>query len=181
MNKTLELNKIAQEIKRCKVCKIGTTGLPVPGEGNPDTRVMFIGEAPGVTESKTGRPFVGRSGKFLRQQIRALGLREDQVFIASPVKYLPVHGTPTPKQIAHGREHLLEQIEVINPKVIVLLGSVATQGALGEKISVTENHGRVVSSDSRKYFMTYHPAAALRFPKLRVEFVKDFKKLKRLI
>lgn len=181
INKAAELKKIAEKIKDCKVCKEGKSGLPVAGEGNPDATIMFIGEAPGKQEAKTGRPFIGRSGKFLRKNITEIGLDEEDVFITSPVKYLPDRGTPTPADIAHGKVHLLAQISVIKPKVIVLLGSVATLGVLQEKIPVAKEHGTIRKSDTINYFLMYHPAVAIRFARFRIPFQQDFLKLKRYL
>ncbi|MFZ5845746.1 MAG: uracil-DNA glycosylase, partial [Patescibacteria group bacterium] len=107
MSKRRNLSTIAREIKECQTCKVGKVGKSVPGEGNPNAKIVFIGEAPGRQEAKTGRPFVGRSGQFLRQLIRQIDLREEDVFITSPVKYLPKRGTPLVEDIKHGREHLL--------------------------------------------------------------------------
>ncbi len=180
MSNAKELEKIAKEIETCKICKIGKSGKAVPGEGNPDADIVFIGEAPGKTEAKTGRPFVGRSGKLLRSLIKEAGLSEDEVYITSPVKYLPDRGTPTPSDIAHGRVHLMKQLKVIDPKIVVLLGGVAAQGVLQEKLSITKEHGRILEKDGKKYFLTYHPAAALRFAKFKPMLVKDFEKLKTL-
>src|SRR6185436_1920234 len=124
-SKQLELDKIAQEIEDCEECKLDKIGLAVPGEGNPDADIVFLGEAPGKKEAESGRPFIGRSGQLLRNLIRETGLKEEAVFITSPVKYLPKRGTPTTKEIAHGKTHLDEQLMVIDPEIIVLLGSVA--------------------------------------------------------
>ncbi|MEX2007297.1 MAG: uracil-DNA glycosylase [Candidatus Levyibacteriota bacterium] len=181
MNKTIRLKKIAEEIENCKICKLGKSGKAVPGEGNPDADIIFVGEAPGRTEAATGRPFIGRSGQLLRNLIREVGLREKDVFITSPVKYLPDRGTPTPADIAHGREHLLKQLEVIKPKFVVLLGNVAARGVLEEKIAVTKMHGEVKEKDGIRYFFTFHPAAGLRFPKIKKLIERDFKKLRNLV
>lgn len=181
MNKTQELTKIAEEIEKCSICKIGKSGKAVPGEGNPNAKVVFIGEAPGKTESITGRPFVGRSGKFLRLLINEAGLKEDEVFITSPVKYLPGRVTPSSSDIEHGKIHLNSQLEVIKPKIIVLLGSVAVQGVLNHKIPTLKNHGQVISQNGRKYLLTLHPAAAIRFPKYKGLIKEDFTKLKTLV
>ncbi len=181
MNKQAVLFKIAKEIENCKICKEKKSGKAVPGEGNPNADIVFIGEAPGKTEAKTGRPFVGRSGKFLRSQIRAIGLKEENVFITSPVKYLPDRGTPTPMDIAHGRIHLEKQLEIIDPKIIVLMGSVAAQGVLQEKVPVKTKHGTTIQKNGKTYFLTVHPAAGLRFPPLRKIFIEDFQKLKALL
>lgn len=174
------LAKISKEIERCETCKVGKSGKAVPGEGNASADIVFIGEAPGRTEAQIGRPFIGRSGKLLRQLIREVGLREEDVFITSPVKYLPDRGTPTGKDIAHGRIHLMQQFDVIQPKIIVLLGNSAIQGVLETKIPVKKDHGKLIEKDGKKYFITLHPAAALRFPPLKKLLIEDFQKLKKL-
>ena len=181
MNKQKALDKIASEIEECKICKIGKNGKAVPGEGNPDAEVIFIGEAPGKNEAATGRPFIGRSGQLLRGLIRDAGLKEVDVFITSPVKYLPDRGTPTSEDIAHGRVHLMQQLEVINPKIIVLLGRVAAEGVLQQKLAVMSQRGTIIEKDGKKYFLTIHPAAAIRFQKFKKLIVEDFDKLKVLL
>lgn len=179
--KKKKLQEVAQEIEQCNICKTDKIGKAVPGEGNPNAAIMFIGEAPGKTESLTGRPFVGRSGKLLRSLIKEAGLKEDEIFITSPVKYLPKKGTPTPTEIRHGKTHLDQQIEIIDPKIIVLLGNVATQGVLGRRIPVLKEHGKTIVENSKKYFLTLHPAAVVRFAKFRPIIKKDFEKLKSLM
>ncbi|MCL5022335.1 MAG: uracil-DNA glycosylase [Nitrospirae bacterium] len=175
------LREIAEEIACCPVCKTWGTGKPVPGEGNADAEVVFIGEAPGKEEAKTGRPFVGRSGKLLREMIRAAGLKEEEVFITSPVHYLPLRGTPSRQNVLHGREHLLKQLAVIDPKIVVLLGNTACIALLGRKVGLAEGHGNVTRENGRTYFVTFHPAFAVRFPKGKKGFLRDFEKLKALI
>lgn len=182
MNKKEKLVNISKEIESCKNCKKGTSGKAVVGEGSLDAKIMFVGEAPGKTEAQTGRPFVGRSGKLLRKLIiEALKLKEDDVYITSPVKYLPDKGTPTKDQIHHGMVHLKKQIEVIKPKIIVLLGASAVQGVLGEKIAVLKKHGEIIEKEGLKYFLTIHPAAVIRFVKFRKIINQDFKKLGKII
>ena len=181
-NKQKALDKIAEEIKLCRICKKDKIGLAVPGEGNPNAKIVFIGEAPGKTEAKTGRPFIGRSGKLLRSLIQKAGLDDvKDVYITSPVKYLPKHGTPTPLEIAHGRKHLNDQLNVIQPKYLVLLGRVAALALLEENLSVAALHGTVREKNGRNYFLTVHPAAALRFIKMKDLLFKDFRYLKGLI
>ncbi len=187
MDKQKQLDKIAREIENCKECKVGKSGLPVPGEGNPDADIVFIGEAPGKKEAAAGRPFIGRSGQLLRSLIREVGLKEEDVFITSPVKYLPngpdgtPGGTPKPADVAHGRIHLMKQFEIIQPKVVVLLGSVAALGVLGIKVPVKTDHGKLIEQEGRRHMVTLHPAAALRFPPLKLLIREDFEKLKKLI
>ncbi|MEO6508986.1 MAG: uracil-DNA glycosylase [Patescibacteria group bacterium] len=181
MNKEKELAQINEEIVECKICPIGKSGLPVVGEGSADADVVFIGEAPGKQEAKTGRPFIGRSGKLLRSLITEIGLKEEDIYITSPVKYLPDRGTPTPKDIAHGRTHLMKQLAVIDPKFIVLMGSSAAQGVLGQKYPILKMHGSIIEDSGKKYYLTLHPAAAVRFQHFKVLLLEDFKKLKRLL
>ena len=180
-NKEKELERIAREIENCKECKRGKVGMAVPGEGDADANIVFIGEAPGKQEAATGRPFIGRSGKLLRQMIAEAGLKDKDVFITSPVKYLPIYVTPKPEDIEHGRKHLFEQFAIIQPKVVVLLGNVAAQAVLQQKLAIAQVHGSVVKKDGITYFISYHPAAALYYPRLREDLKKDFLKLKKII
>lgn len=180
-SKEQKLQDIASEIENCDVCKFGKHGRSVPGEGNSDADIMFVGEAPGRNEAEIGRPFIGRSGKLLRKLINEAGLSEANVYITSPVKYLPDYITPKRSDIEHGFTHFGKQIEVINPKVIVLLGRVACLAVLKQSISVVLRHGEIIEKDGRKYFITVHPAAALRFKKMKALLMEDFRKLKQII
>ena len=172
------LQNIAEEIKRCPLCKKGGTGKAVPGEGSPDARVVFVGEAPGSEEAKTGRPFVGRSGKFLRQMIKEAGLDENEVFITSPVHYLPLAGPPVRESITHGTGHLSKQLSIIDPDIVVLLGNTACRALLDQKVETTREHGRTLQKNRRTYLITVHPAYAMRFPGGKEQFIRDFKKLR---
>lgn len=155
--------------------------MAVVGEGNANADVVFIGEAPGRTEAEVGRPFIGRSGKLLRSLIVESGLKEEDVYITSPVKYLPVYITPKPSDIAHGRIHLEKQLDVIEPKYIVLLGNTAITAVIGKKIPALTSHGTTIQEGNRTYYLTIHPAAAIRFQKFRKVIDEDFKKLKALL
>jgi len=181
MDKQKALDKIAKEIENCKICKQGKIGKAVPGEGNADARIVFLGEAPGKKEAESGRPFIGPGGKVLRDLIKKAGLKDEDVFITSPVKYLPKYITPTPEDVAHGRKHLNDQLNVIDPDVIVLMGRIAALAMLDRNIQVAKEHGTIIEKDGRKYLITYHPAAPLYSPKVKEELVKDFKKLKKII
>ena len=181
MDKSNSLDKIALEIKNCRKCKINKQGKPVPGEGNPDADIIFLGEAPGKKEADSGRPFIGRSGKFLRQLVRDIGLKEKDVFITSPVKYLPKKGTPTLSDIKHGKKHLEKQIDIIDPKIIVLLGNTAVKSMLEEKVQVLKDHGKIIKNKGMLFFITLHPAAVIRFPKYKPIINSDFKKIRSLI
>lgn len=189
--KSSQLEKIASQIENCTACKTNKIGKAVVGEGNPNTKIMFVGEAPGRQESRTGRPFIGRSGKYLTQLIESIGLKRSDVYITSPVKYFPVKPdghtgrSPTDLEITHGKTHFDKQVEVINPKLIVLLGKVAAYALFGKPIANSVNlkteHGKILDQDGRYYVFTYHPAAALRFPSIKQPLEEDFKKLKTII
>jgi DNA polymerase len=181
MSKEKALRKIAAEIDHCRSCKKGCSGKAVPGEGSAGARVVFIGEAPGHEEAKTGRPFIGRSGKLLRQAIQDMGLDVNEVFITSPVHYLPDRGTPSKDMILHGREHLFQQLAVIDPDIIVLLGATACRAVLDRKVEVAKLHGSTARSDRRACFITFHPAYAIRFTEGKRLFLEDFTRLKRLV
>jgi DNA polymerase len=148
------------------------------GEGDPDSRVMFVGEAPGRQEAETGRPFIGRSGQLLRSLIRGIGLTEEDVYITSPVKYLPEYGTPKKQDIVHARTHFDRQVGIIAPQILVLLGKTAMYAVLDEDISILKHHGQMRERDGRTYFLTLHPAAVLRFSKYKSIIEEDFRKLK---
>lgn len=181
MNKGKALSEIAGEIASCPLCRKWGDGKPVPGEGNPDADMVFIGEAPGREEAKTGRPFVGRSGQLLRSAIRGIGLDEEDVFITSPVKYLPFRGTPTAENILHGRQHLMKQLSVIRPEILILMGSVACRAVLEKKVEVAKDHGSFIDLDNMTCLITFHPAYALRFPAGKKALLGDLTKLKRLL
>jgi uracil-DNA glycosylase family 4 len=181
MNKKTRMQRISEEIAKCKECKRNKFGLPVPGEGNLDAKIMFLGEAPGYKESETGRPFVGRAGKFLDKMLVKSEIKRESVFITSPVKYFPGKRAPDLDEIRHGMVHTLKQIETINPKIIVLLGGTAVKALLDEKSKVCDIHGKVVEKDGIKYFPTIHPSAAMRFTGMRLLMEKDFKRLKTII
>jgi uracil-DNA glycosylase family 4 len=178
--KAKELEKIAAQIGRCPVCRRWGEGAPVPGEGNPDASVVFVGEAPGREEARTGRPFVGRSGKFLRSVMKESGFDAKEIFIASPVKYLPSRGTPARDNIIHGSTHLLRQLSVIDPQFVVLMGNTACIALLHRMVSITAERGSVIRQKDRMYFITFHPAYAMRFPAAKKAFIADFRKLRRL-
>ncbi|MBI1862902.1 uracil-DNA glycosylase [Candidatus Microgenomates bacterium] len=181
MSTSLVLKIIADEIAACKICRDAGWGRQVFGEGNPNATVMFVGEAPGRQEALSGRPFIGPSGKLLRKMIPQIGLTEEEVYITSPVKYFPNHRTPTAGDILHSKTHFAKQVVAINPKIIVLLGRTAAEALLPQKVLVMKDHGKMFEETDRKYFLTIHPAAVVRFRKNLPIFVEDFHRLKNII
>ena len=109
-------------------------------------------------------PFVGRSGKFLRERIKEIGLTEDNIFITSPGHYLPLRGTPSMETILHGSTHLVTQLEIIDPRIVVLLGNTACIALLDSKKEILREHGKVIEKNGRIHLITFHPAYAMRFP-----------------
>lgn len=176
------LNNIAQQIKNCTLCPLHEhRKRAVPGEGPLDARLMFIGEAPGAEEDRKGRPFVGRSGKVLNDALREAGINRDSVFITSVVKCRPPdnrqpHQVEIRTCVSH---HLSQQITLLNPAIICLLGNTAANALLGRK-SLAVNRGTLIGAKPA-YFITYHPAAAGRSRQWKQAFLADIKKLAMLM
>lgn len=139
------------------------------GVGNPNADLMFIGEAPGADEDRQGEPFVGRAGQLLTRILKAMNFAREDVYIANILKCRPdmPHGTfgnraPTPKEMQTCRPYLLEQIEIIEPSVLVALGAVAVEGLLGTRGSMRDLRGRWHTYNKIPLMITYHPAYLLR-------------------
>ncbi len=139
------------------------------GVGNPDAELMFIGEAPGADEDKRGEPFVGRAGQLLTKIIETMGFSREQVYIANILKCRPDtspgsfgNRPPTPLEMQTCRPYLVEQIDIIQPKVLVALGAVAVEGLLGTRATMRELRGRWHSYNGTPLMITYHPAYLLR-------------------
>ncbi len=138
----------------------------VPGEGPADAEVMLIGQNPGTEEDRTGRPFVGRSGKFLDTVLRENGMGRESIFITNIVKHKTSgNRLPLKDEISACSNYIQEQMKRIRPKIVVLMGALAREEA--PKVENTE------------YITTFHPAAAMRFPKMREKFESDFELVKR--
>ena len=176
MTKPEQLVAIAERITTDKVTPelaASATQL-VMGEGNPDADVMFVGEAPGATEDKLGRPFVGAAGKFLDEMLASIDLKREDVYITNIVKYRPPENRdPLPEEVEAFKPFLLEQIKVIHPKLIVFLGRHAMSVFLPE-LKVSQAHGRAYRRNGQVYMPLYHPAAALYNGGLREQLLDDF-------
>jgi DNA polymerase len=153
----------------------------VPGEGPLDAEVMFIGEAPGANEDRQGRPFVGQAGQFLGELLAAAGLEREGVYICNVLKCRPPgNRDPMPQEIEACRDYLDEQIDLIDPLVIVTLGRYSMAKFFpGETIS--RIHGRPRLIEGRLYVPMYHPAAALHQQSLRPVMLEDFARLPRFL
>jgi DNA polymerase len=151
----------------------GATQL-VMGEGNPDADVVFIGEAPGAKEDELGRPFVGAAGKFLDEMLASINLERSDVYITNIVKYRPPgNRDPLLTEVDAFKPYLLEQIKVIQPKLVVFLGRHAMNVFLPE-LKISQAHGRAFRRQGQVYMPLYHPAAALYNGGMRDQHLEDF-------
>ena len=165
-----ELEKIAEEVRLCRKCEIGSTRTnAVPGEGNPRARIFFIGEAPGADEDAQGRPFVGRAGQLLDKIIAAMGLKREDVYIGNILKCRPPENrTPKAEEIINCLPYLQRQIEIIKPDIIVALGAYAAQTLLETTKSIGQLRGHFfdyypgLGKPPIKLLATFHPAYLLR-------------------
>ena len=170
-NKADLLAPIRERVRVCTKCPhlACSRTQTVFGVGNPDAELMFIGEAPGADEDKQGEPFVGRAGQLLTRIIETMGFTRQEVYIANILKCRPDtpsssfgNRPPTPREMQTCRPYLLEQIDVIEPKVLVALGAVAVEGLLGTRGTMRELRGRWHSYNGTPLMITYHPAYLLR-------------------
>ncbi|HEX7101454.1 MAG TPA: uracil-DNA glycosylase [Nitrolancea sp.] len=178
----LTLDEVAAQVRNCTRCELyrsRTNG--VPGNGNPQAEIMFIGEAPGWHEDKQGLPFVGAAGQFLNEMLASIGLTRDEVFVTNIVKSRPPgNRDPLPDEIAACSHYLDAQIAAIQPKVIVTLGRFSmARWFPGERIS--RIHGQARRFGSFVVVPMYHPAAALHQASLRETVEADMAKLPRII
>ena len=160
------LRPIREEVSTCTRCALGHSRTQaVFGVGDPETRILFIGEAPGFDEDRQGEPFVGRAGQLLNDIIKAMGLRREQVYIANVIKCRPPQNrVPNPAEVGSCIGYLERQIEIIAPEVIVALGSVAAKAVLGTEQPIGRLRNRFHDYRGIPVMPTYHPAYLLRNP-----------------
>jgi DNA polymerase len=173
-SKNQKIEKLAEVQRRVAACTkcpnlASSRTQTVFGVGNPDAEIMFVGEAPGADEDAQGEPFVGRAGQLLTKIIKAMGFPRAEVYIANILKCRPDtpgskfgNRPPTPKEMETCRPYLMEQIDIIQPTVIVALGAVAVEGLLGTRAPMRELRGRWNSFNGTPLMVTYHPAYLLR-------------------
>ena len=176
------LGQIASLVKNCTDCALAKGRInAVPGEGNPQAEVMFIGEGPGFQEDRQGRPFVGPAGKLLDGLLASIGTKREDVFIANVVKCRPPDNRdPVPREMAACTKYLDRQIELINPKLIVTLGRFAF-GRYFPGEGITKARGKLRENDGRMIFPVLHPAAVLRREELRPTMIEDFKAISEIL
>lgn len=171
---------LTEEIANCRKCRLcAARTYPVPGEGDPHARLMFIGEGPGRDEDQTGRPFVGRAGQLLDKMIAAIGLTREEVYIANVVKCRPPQNrAPEMDEVAACMPYLRAQVGLIRPQVIVLLGSSALGAILGPEHRITRERGAWIERKGVFFMPTFHPAALLRDESKKRPVWEDLKKVR---
>ena len=171
-----ELEDAIRNCSRCKLCKNRTN--IVFGIGNENANIMFIGEGPGVDEDKQGIPFVGKAGQLMNKAFDALGINREDVYIANIVKCRPPNNRdPEPDEIQGCMNYLRNQVIIVKPKIIVILGRIALQNILGKEYKITASRGIWVEKKGILYMPTWHPAALLRDETKKIDFINDLKEV----
>ena len=175
-----ELEKSIIGCNKCKLCENRTN--IVFGAGNKKADIMFIGEGPGADEDILGEPFVGKAGKLMDEAFKGIGIDRNQVYIANVVKCRPPSNRDPQNDEAEAcLDYLRNQVVLVKPKVIVLLGRIALQNILGKDYSITQMRGKWIDNKGIKYMPTWHPAALLRDENKKIEFWKDLKQVKQFL
>jgi uracil-DNA glycosylase len=182
LSRVARLSAIHTEIYYCTKCPLHTGRTrTVPGAGDPDAEILFIGEAPGATEDQQGLPFVGKSGLYLDELLAKIRLNRNEVFIANVVKCRPPDNRdPAPIEIEACNPYITEQIAVLDPLIIVTLGRFG-MGMFFPNERISQIHGKPKYGERRAYYPLYHPAYALRNPQAMGELEADFLRLPDLL
>jgi len=177
-----ELETIKQNVIKCTKCDLCKTRTnAVPGKGNFQSDVIFVGEAPGRNEDKNGEPFIGVAGKKLSIALDEAGISRDEVYITNIVKCRPPNNrVPNTDERDTCKEYLKQEISIIKPKIICILGNTAFNSILGGS-EITKFRGKVAQKDNQLYFLTIHPAATIYNQKLIDVLKNDIVKLFDLI
>ena len=166
LTSSADMALLFETAKECRKCMLaGTRQNFVFGEGNPLANLVVIGEAPGAEEDASGRPFVGRSGQLLDKILQAAGFSREEVYICNILKCRPPgNRNPLDNEIRSCMPWLLRQLQIINPKIILMLGKVAANTILDNTLSLGSMRGKLTTWNGYDCFITYHPAALLRNP-----------------
>jgi uracil-DNA glycosylase family 4 len=177
-----ELKKIKKQVTQCTKCELSKTrNNSVPGKGNFKSDVIFVGEAPGKNEDMKGEPFIGIAGKKLSIALENAGITRDDVYITNIVKCRPPKNrVPTTNERDTCQNYLKKEIEIIQPKIICILGNTAFNSLLDGK-EIIKFRGKIVRKNNQLYFLTIHPAATIYNQKLIGVLKKDMKKLLKVI
>lgn len=181
-NHITTLHEFEQKICNCQKCELAKgRNKFVFGKGNPNAKVMLIGEGPGADEDRQGEPFVGKAGQLLTDILKAIKFTREEVYIANIVKCRPpANRTPFPAEIEACMPYLQKQIDLVEPKLILLLGATAVLGLLGKKATLSSMRGKVFDYGNARVMVTYHPAALLRNPALKRDTWTDVQQFRKL-
>lgn len=169
-----DLEKSIENCQKCKLCK--TRNNIVFGVGNREADIMLIGEGPGADEDMQGEPFVGKAGKLMDMAFEVLGIKREELYIANIVKCRPpFNRNPEQDEEQACLDYLRNQVILVKPKIIVLLGSVALKNILGKEYGITASRGKWIEKRGIYYMPTWHPAALLRDENKKIEFLSDLK------
>mgnify|MGYP001150239943 CR=1 FL=1 len=169
-----QLEKSLENCNKCKLCSNRTN--IVFGTGNKESDIMFIGEGPGADEDLQGEPFVGKAGKLMNMAFDTLGIDRKQVYIANIVKCRPPgNRNPEQDEVIACLDYLRNQVVLVKPKIIVLLGSIALKNILGQEYGITASRGKWIEKRGIWYMPTWHPAALLRDETKKIDFINDLK------
>ena len=169
-----ELEKSIINCDKCKLCK--TRQNIVFGVGNKNADIMFIGEGPGADEDRQGEPFVGRAGQLMNMAFGIVGIKREDVYIANIVKCRPTANiNPEADEANACLNYLRNQVLLVKPKIIVLLGNVALKNIFGKEYGIIESRGKWIEKKGIKYMPTWHPATLLRDETKKVDFIRDLK------
>ena len=169
--------KLEKSIENCQKCKLCRTRKNIVfGVGNKEADIMFIGEGPGADEDMQGEPFVGKAGKLMDMAYTALGIKREEVYIANIVKCRPPSNrNPEQDEEQACLNYLRNQVILVKPKIIVLLGNVALKNILGSEYGITASRGKWIEKKGIYYMPTWHPAALLRDETKKIDFINDLK------
>lgn len=169
-----QLEEIVKQCKKCRLCQ--NRNNVVFGVGNKEAKLMFIGEGPGADEDIQGEPFVGKAGKLMNMAFETIGLKREEVYIANIVKCRPPSNrNPEDDEADACLNYLRNQVILVKPQIIVLLGNVALKNILGKEYGITASRGKWVEKKGILYMPTWHPAALLRDETKKIDFIKDLK------
>lgn len=171
-----ELEEVVKQCRKCRLCE--TRKNVVFGVGNREADIMFIGEGPGADEDAQGEPFVGKAGKLMNMAFDMLGIKREEIYIANIVKCRPPNNrNPQDDEAENCLDYLRNQVILVKPKIIVLLGSVALKNVLGKEYGITASRGKWLERKGILYMPTWHPAALLRDENKKIDFIKDLKQV----
>lgn len=171
-----ELEDVVKKCRKCRLCE--NRKNVVFGVGNREADIMFIGEGPGADEDTQGEPFVGKAGKLMNMAFDMLGIKREEVYIANIVKCRPPNNrNPQDDEAESCLDYLRNQVILVKPKIIVLLGSVALKNILGKEYGITASRGKWIERKGILYMPTWHPAALLRDENKKIDFIKDLKQV----